>query len=511
MLKFMADGALLSLSGEKRVAVIARNVPGMELEVARVLPDQLQHLVAFNRGSYAKPQLYSLSPDQITERFVQKIPFGETDPGKAHFEGAELGKYFSNGANARHGVFLLKLAELKPEAKKAEIDPNAEEPDNSDDSGIANEGEMEGDGQAAPDGTIVGDSRLIVVTDLGMITKRSLDGSQDVYVQSIKGGVPVDGANVDVVGKNGQTLVTRATDAAGHVHFDPLDGMTREKTPAMFVVRKGDDLSFLPIGEHDRALDFSRFDIGGERNAKNAGRLTAYLFSDRGIYRPGDTFHVGVVVRAADWTQAAGRHSPGRHDHRCARFGRRAAQAASRHGGLLAVDHTTQESAPTGSWNVNIYIVKDGKADVQIGSTSRADQGIPARSHEGRCEALAERARRLGQARKSQGAVHAAEPVRNARTGSPRRGDAHAVAVGAEFPRLCRLPLLRSAARERGLHRRARRAQDERKGRGRIPARPHEIRRRDLSAALFRERLRGRRRPQRRGRDARSSFPRSIT
>ena len=369
MLKFMADGALLSLSGEKRVAVIARNVPGMELEVARVLPDQLQHLVAFNRGSYAKPQLYSLSPDQITERFVQKIPFGETDPGKAHFEGAELGKYFSNGANARHGVFLLKLAELKPEAKKAEVDPNAEEPDNSDDSGAANEGEMEGEGQAS-DGTIVGDSRLIVVTDLGMITKRSLDGSQDVYVQSIKGGVPVEGANVDVVGKNGQTLVTRATDATGHVHFDPLDGMTREKTPAMFVVRKGDDLSFLPIGEHDRALDFSRFDIGGERNAKNAGRLTAYLFSDRGIYRPGDTFHVGVVVRAADWTKPLDGIPlvATITDARGSVVEQRKLRLDT--AGFLAVDHTTQESAPTGSWNVNIYIVKDGKADVQIGSTS---------------------------------------------------------------------------------------------------------------------------------------------
>ena len=371
MLKFMAEGALLSLSGEKRVAVVARNVPGMELEVARVLPDQLQHLVAFNRGTYAKPQLYSLSPDQITERFVQKIPFGETDPGKAHFEGAELGKYFNNGGNARHGVFLLKLGELKPEAKKVEVDPNADEPEGSDEEGaVASEGEMDGQETTQSDGIVVGDSRLIVVTDLGMITKRSLDGSQDVYVQSIKGGVPVEGANVDVIGKNGQSLVTHATDATGHVHFDPLDGMTREKTPAMFVVRKGDDLSFLPIGEHDRALDFSRFDIGGERNAKNAGRLSAYLFSDRGIYRPGDTFHVGVVVRAADWTKPLDGIPlvATITDARGSVVEQRKLRLDT--AGFLAVDHTTQESAPTGTWNVNVYIVKDGKADVQIGSTS---------------------------------------------------------------------------------------------------------------------------------------------
>ena len=369
MLKFMADGALLSLSGEKRVAVVARNVPGMELEVARVLPDQLQHLVTFNRGTYAKPELYSLSADHITERFVQKIPFGQTDPGKAHFEGADLGKYFSTGANARHGVFLLKLAELKPEPKKVEADPNADDTATEE----SGEGDMQGeqvDNGTPSDGTVVGDSRLIVVTDLGMIAKKSLDGSQDVYVQSIKGGVPVDGANVDVIGKNGQTLMTRATDATGHVHFDPLDGMTREKTPAMFVVRKGDDLSFLPIGEHDRALDFSRFDIGGERNAKNAGRLSAYLFSDRGIYRPGDAFHVGVVVRAADWTKPLDGIPLVAEitDARGSIVEQRKVRLDA--AGFLAIDHTTQESAPTGTWNVNVYIVKDGKTDVQIGSTS---------------------------------------------------------------------------------------------------------------------------------------------
>ncbi|TLY50938.1 MAG: alpha-2-macroglobulin family protein, partial [Gammaproteobacteria bacterium] len=372
LLRFMADGALLSLSGEKRVAVISRNVPGIELEVARVLPDQLQHLVSFNRGTYAKPALYALSADQITERFVQKIPFEVDDPGKAHFEGVDLAKYFGKENHARHGVFLLKLAQYKPEPKKAEADPNAEEP-TSDGEAAPSEGEMAGEGESEGVNTPaanIGDSRLIVVTDLGMIAKKSLDGGHDIYIQSIHGGTPVEGANVDVVGKNGQTLSSHATDAAGHVHFDTLEGMTREKTPAMFVVRKGDDESFLPIGEHDRALDLSRFDIGGERNAKNAGRLSAYLFSDRGIYRPGDTFHVGVIVRTADWTRSLDGVPLLAEitDARGAVVEQRKLRADT--AGFLAVDYTTQESAPTGNWNVNVYIVKDGKTGAQIGSTS---------------------------------------------------------------------------------------------------------------------------------------------
>lgn len=51
LLRFMADGSLLSMSGSKRISVVSRNLPGMKLEIGRVLPDQLQHLVSFNQGS----------------------------------------------------------------------------------------------------------------------------------------------------------------------------------------------------------------------------------------------------------------------------------------------------------------------------------------------------------------------------------------------------------------------------------------------------------------------------
>ncbi|HZP65822.1 MAG TPA: alpha-2-macroglobulin, partial [Rudaea sp.] len=376
MLRFMADGALLSLSGDRRVSVVARNVPAMELEIARVLPDQLQHLVSFNHGSYAKPEIYPIQPDNIAERFVQKVDFANADPGKAEFQGVDLGQYLGAGAAAKHGVFLLKLAVAKPEAEKPAED-TGDDNDNADDNGQGmagdeGEGEGEGEAEAEPDDTSssqnVGDTRLVVVTDLGIVAKKSLDGSQDVYVQSIHTGAPVGEAAVDVVGRNGQTLFTRTTDRDGHVHFDTLEGLTREKTPAMYVVRKGDDESFLPIGERDRMLDFSRFDIGGERNAKDAGKLSAYLFSDRGIYRPGDTFHVGLIVRAADWARPlAGIPLEAEIvDARGVPVERRRLRLND--AGFDEIGYTTQETAPTGGWNVNLYIVKDDKANAQIGT-----------------------------------------------------------------------------------------------------------------------------------------------
>ena len=50
---YSGQGALLSMSGEKKVAVLVRDLPGMRVEIGRVLPGQLQHLVSQSSGDFA--------------------------------------------------------------------------------------------------------------------------------------------------------------------------------------------------------------------------------------------------------------------------------------------------------------------------------------------------------------------------------------------------------------------------------------------------------------------------
>ncbi|SFS13321.1 hypothetical protein SAMN05216570_2828 [Dyella sp. OK004] len=382
LLRFMADGSLLSMSGSKRVSVVSRNLPGMKVEVGRVLPDQLQHLVSLNQGNYARPSLsYDFSEDHIVERFEQKRAFPKGDPGKAHYEGVDLGQYLKDG---KRGVFLLHLSSYDPVAEKKKADaaaaaeqgaqaaPRADGQDSgTNESG--DEGESEGNAynsQPEEDSSTPVDTRLVVVTDLGMLVKRGVDGSQDVFVQSIHSGQPVGGASVSVLALNGQTLYSETTNADGAVHFPTFKGLEREKRPVMYLVKKADDLSFLPIGGYDRQLDYSRFDIGGERNATNQGQLSSYLFSDRGIYRPGDTFHIGLIVRAASWT-----HSVAGVPLQAEIVDPRGATVkqlplSMDNSGFGELEYAPAETAPTGTWTVNLYIVKDGKAGAQIGSTT---------------------------------------------------------------------------------------------------------------------------------------------
>ncbi|WP_266157083.1 MG2 domain-containing protein [Dyella silvatica] len=386
LLRFMADGSLLSMSGSKRVSVVSRNLPGMKVEIGRVLPDQLQHLVSLNNGNYARPELsYGFSEDHITDRFEQTRGFPKGDPGKAHYEGVDLGQYLKEG---KRGVFLLHLSSYNPaaEAKRAKAAAKAEAdeqegaaPTNAADQAQTAEGEgdmAEGDdsGNNADntdsDSQVAGDTRLVVITDLGMLVKRALDGSQDVFVQSIRNGQPVAGASVSVLALNGQTLYSETTSADGMVHFPTFKGLERDKRPTLYVVKKADDLSFLPINGYDRQLDYSRFDIGGERNASSQGQLSSYLFSDRGIYRPGDTFNIGLIVRAASWT-----HSVAGIPLQAEIIDPRGVMVkqvplSMDPSGFGELSYAPAETAPTGTWTVNLHIVKDGKSGAQIGSTT---------------------------------------------------------------------------------------------------------------------------------------------
>jgi uncharacterized protein YfaS (alpha-2-macroglobulin family) len=377
-LKILSQGALLALSGEKKVAVLVRDLPGVKIEIGRVLPSQLQHLVSQSDGNFANPQFSErFGADNLTERFERKVPLPNLERGRAHYEAVDLGEYLKGDGAERRGVFLLTVSGYDPKAEEREAKNAAAAQRRPGEAPPAQAGEGEGDCADCGDAPDRGreevakvDKRLVLVTDLGIVVKKSQDGTQDLYIQSIYSGKPVDGASVEIVGVNGQVLFTQATDAGGHARFAKIEGLARERAPLMVVVRKGGDLSFMPLGRYDRGLDMSRFDVGGARNAAVADQLSAYLFSDRGVYRPGDTFHIGMIAKPANWATSI-EGLPLQVDILDARgltVKRETIKLPA--GGFIETSYTTQESAPTGSYTINLHLVRDGQAGAQVGSTT---------------------------------------------------------------------------------------------------------------------------------------------
>lgn len=351
-LSILHQGSLLSMSGEKTVSLFARNVPAVRVEIGRLLPRQLQHLVTQTSGSFDTPRFNNWAFDaaNITERFYEVIRLQGTDPGQAQYEAIDLGKYLDEDASNRRGVFLLRVQAWNPDTDR----PLTYAPESWN--------------QTL--GAQLADARLVVVTDLGLVVKRSVDGSQDVFVQSIATGAPVAGASVEVIGRNGLPVLTETTDAEGHVRFPDLGSFQREMTPVMYLARRGGDSSFLPLNQYGRSLDLSRFDIGGVHSSASHAALSAYIFSDRGIYRPGEEIRAGALIRSQDWSQGLS-GLPLRLeiiDPQGTVIRRETFVPGP--AGFGEILHATKETSPTGTYTLALSIVRDQYRADLIGSTT---------------------------------------------------------------------------------------------------------------------------------------------
>ena len=340
------QGSLLALSGPRKLLLLTRDVPALRVELGRLLPDQLQHLVTQSGGDFAHPSFshYQFDEANIAERFVDIVRVPMLPAGAANYQSLDLGPYLNKPGANRQGIFFLKVQAYDPQHKRV-IQPNG------------------------TDGAVE-DTRLIVMTDLGLIAKKSVDGSQDVFVQSIASGEPVAGASVQIIGRNGEAVGTETSDAAGHVHFPDSRSYKNEREPVLYLAKRGGDSAFLPIKGHVDALDLSRFDVGGVSNKTERAALSAFLFSDRGIYRPGDEIRAAAIVKTQDWRRLP-EGLPLRieiTDPRGLAIKRELVHLDA--AGFEEIYYRTRETAAVGSYAINVYVVKGEYREDLIGSMS---------------------------------------------------------------------------------------------------------------------------------------------
>lgn len=272
-LKILHEGALLSLSGDKKLGVTTRGIGTVHVELQRVLPHNMHHLasMSYSSSAFQKPDLH-----MSIEHFAEKFEYDETltddrESMERQYFAVDFSRFVGEKEAMPRGLFMLqvteKLTEEKGERRNSHVSP---------------------------------DRRLVLLTDMGMLVKTTTSGQQEVYVMSFRNGLPVADAQVSLLGMNGVALFSGKTDGRGRVVFPSTAGLKAEKTPTVYLAEKDGDLSFLPFQRHNRQLNLSRFDTDGLRDGPES--LHAYLFSDRGIYRPGDTVHIGMILRKRDWS-----------------------------------------------------------------------------------------------------------------------------------------------------------------------------------------------------------------
>ncbi|GAB3831757.1 alpha-2-macroglobulin [Hymenobacter jeollabukensis] len=141
-------------------------------------------------------------------------------------------------------------------------------------------------------------SKMVAVSDLGVVVKRDLNGGAMVFVNSLRTAKPVGGAAVRFVSQNNQVMFTGSTNAGGVAMLSQADSVASSRFRLdMVMVQSGQDFTFLQL---ERArVETSRYDVGGLQ--ANAAHYQAFLYGDRDLYRPGDTIRSNTVVRTDDW------------------------------------------------------------------------------------------------------------------------------------------------------------------------------------------------------------------
>ena len=135
-------------------------------------------------------------------------------------------------------------------------------------------------------------TQWFIVSDLGL-TALSGDDGLHAFVRALGAATPVGEVAVRLVARNNEVLATGRTDARGYVRFDAgLMRGTGGLAPAILVAEGNKDYAFLDLAT-------AAFDLTdrGVKGREQPGPLDGYVYSDRGVYRPGEPVHLVALVR----------------------------------------------------------------------------------------------------------------------------------------------------------------------------------------------------------------------
>ena len=138
-------------------------------------------------------------------------------------------------------------------------------------------------------------TQWIVVSDIGTSLFKGPDGLH-VFARSLRSAKPRAGVAVVLVARNNRELAGATSDGAGYVHF-----------PAPLLAGRGGDVPLYVRTDSPSAgfsfvsLMESAFDLGarGVSGRRHPGPVDAFVFTERGVYRPGETVHLTALLR--DW------------------------------------------------------------------------------------------------------------------------------------------------------------------------------------------------------------------
>ena len=200
-------------------------------------------------------------------------------------------------------------------------------------------------------------AQWVIDSDIALTSFQGGDGLA-VFARSYATAKALANVKLTLVARDNNVLATATTNADGRADFDPgLFKATGGDEPVVVMAYgAGDDFSFLDLRRP--AFDLTDRGVGGK---PAPGPVDAFLYTERGVYRPGETVQSVATLRDK---VAASVNAPltliaTRPDG--VEFARTTVAAASLVAGTTTWPLSLKKTAPHGRWQIAAYI--DPKAD----------------------------------------------------------------------------------------------------------------------------------------------------
>ena len=146
---------------------------------------------------------------------------------------------------------------------------------------------------AKPDSDTERATQWFSVSDIGLFTVKT-DAGLLVSAHALGSGKPMAGVDLHLVARSNEVLGTYKTDADGRVTVPGglLKGEHGDQPRLLSATSDRGDFTWMQLDTP--AMDLSDLDVKG-RTPPSA--RDAFLWTDRGIYRPGETIHLGTLLR----------------------------------------------------------------------------------------------------------------------------------------------------------------------------------------------------------------------
>ncbi|MFT3729281.1 MAG: alpha-2-macroglobulin [Terricaulis sp.] len=268
---FAGGGVILPRSEADGIAIETVNVSRLAVEVLRV-PDRILSQYDISQtgqneeGGWNYWDFNSAGSEVGVSVFKGKIDV----PGAAAHRNSAVTTVFALGAalhDLRPGAYVVKVKDDSPSA--------GQHSNNEDSDSVASA------------------YRWIMYTDMALQSFQGATGL-DVVVRSLKTARPMSGVQLTLIAQNNEELSRARTDGNGRVHFAQALVNGEGPARARYVMAYGDAGDFAAQDLQRPAIDLSDRGVDGRHPP---GDVDAYLYTERGVYRPGERVRLIGLIR----------------------------------------------------------------------------------------------------------------------------------------------------------------------------------------------------------------------